>query len=110
MIVLFEQAGAKPRDVEVKCFGGADLFSKKIEKPGTVSVGRQNVMTAEKVLAHEGFRIAKQDVGGLRGRKLYFYTHTGEVLLKRLSAGRDPISLAVDGKLRRSETSRSSTP
>ena len=70
----------------MKCFGGADMFSRKIEKPGVVSVGRQNIMTAEETLKREGFTIAKQDVGGLGGRKLFFYTHTGEVLLKRLAA------------------------
>lgn len=85
MIRLFDKAGASRSDVEVKCFGGADMFSRKIEKPGLVSVGRQNIMTAEVILKNEGFTIAKQDVGGLRGRKLLFYTHTGDVLLKRLT-------------------------
>jgi chemotaxis protein CheD len=87
MIKLFDNAGAKRSELEVKCFGGADLFSRKIEKPGLVSVGRQNIMIAERLLRNEGLKITKQDVGGLRGRKIYFYTDTGEVLLKRLSRG-----------------------
>lgn len=98
MLRLFEKAGSHRRDVEVKCFGGADMFSRKIVKKGIVSVGRQNIRTAEETLTREGFTIVKQDVGGLEGRKVFFYTHTGEVLLKRLSrypqgAAEDAISL-----------------
>jgi chemotaxis protein CheD len=90
MIRLFERAGARRSEIEVKCFGGADMFSRKIEKPGLSSVGRQNIMAAEKILKREGLTIVKQDVGGLRGRKIYFYTHTGDVLLKRLSRVDNP--------------------
>lgn len=85
MLLLFERRGSHRRDIEVKCFGGADMFTRPIEKKGVVSVGRQNIMTAEAALSREGFRIVKQDVGGLGGRKVFFYTHTGEVLLKRLT-------------------------
>lgn len=85
MAALFNKAGAERSDIEVKCFGGADMFSRKLETIGPASVGRQNIMAAEAALRVEGFRITKQDVGGLRGRKLFFYTHTGEVLLKRLT-------------------------
>jgi chemotaxis protein CheD len=86
MLRLFENAGSRRRDMEVKCFGGADMFSRRIEKTCVVSVGRQNITTAEETLTREGLRIVKQDVGGLGGRKIFFYTHTGEVLLKRLSS------------------------
>jgi chemotaxis protein CheD len=85
MIGMFIKAGAKRSEIEVKYFGGADMFTRKIEKQGVISVGRQNIMSAEAVLKRAGLRIAKQDAGGLRGRKIYFFTHTGEVLLKRLT-------------------------
>jgi chemotaxis protein CheD len=35
-------------------------------------------------LKKEGLSILSLDVGGATGRKLFFNTHTGEVLLKRL--------------------------
>jgi chemotaxis protein CheD len=92
MVRLFEKTGSRKRDIEVKCFGGADLFARRIERKGFVSVGRQNIAQAEQVLTREGFTIAKRDVGGLAGRKLFFYTHTGEVLLKRLSGAAVPAS------------------
>ncbi len=90
MIRLFCRAGARKSEIEVKCFGGADMFSRKIDKPGVVSVGRQNIVAAQAILKREGLKIVKQDVGGLRGRKIYFYTDTGEVLLKRLSRVDNP--------------------
>ncbi len=90
MIRLFDRAGARRSEIEVKCFGGADMFSRKIEKPGVVSVGRQNIAAAEAILKREGLKIVTQDMGGLRGRKVFFYTHTGEVLLKRLSRVDNP--------------------
>lgn len=90
MVKLFDRAGVERSEIVVKCFGGADMFSRKIEKPGLVSVGRQNILAAEKILQYEGLKITKQDVGGLRGRKIYFYTETGDVLLKRLSKVDNP--------------------
>jgi chemotaxis protein CheD len=85
MLRLFDKAGVKRHEIEVMCFGGADMFSRKIERPGLASVGRQNIMIAEASLRREGLTIRKQDVGGLGGRKIYFSTQNGEVLLKRLA-------------------------
>jgi len=82
---LFDRHGAKRSELEVKVFGGADMFSRQIAIPGIVSVGKQNVQTAEKIILSEGFKVKKTDVGGMRGRKIFFYTDTGEVFLKRLT-------------------------
>jgi chemotaxis protein CheD len=87
MVKIFDHHKVKRSDIEVKCFGGADMFSRQIERPGIVSIGKQNIMTAEKILKSEGLRSHAQDLGGLQGRKIFFYTHTGEVLLKRLKRG-----------------------
>ncbi len=85
MVKLFDMRGVKRSEIEVKCFGAADMFSRSSDKAGPVAVGRQNVHTAEETLLSEGLRILKMDVGGLQGRKILFYTDTGEVLLKRLN-------------------------
>ncbi len=85
MVKIFGRSGVERNEIEVKCFGGADMFSRPIEKPGLLSVGRQNTETAEEVMKSEGLTLVTRDVGGLQGRKILFYTHTGEVLLKRLA-------------------------
>jgi chemotaxis protein CheD len=85
MVQLFDRHGVKRSDIEVKCFGGADMFIRPIERPGTASIGKQNATIAEQILKSEGLQLHVVDVGGLQGRKIFFYNHTGEVLLKRLS-------------------------
>ncbi len=90
MVKLFDHYGIKRREIDVKCFGGADMFSRQNNSEGTEFVGRQNIQTAEKILNNEGLRILTMDVGGLQGRKILFYTDTGQVLLKRLTKVNDP--------------------
>ena len=42
MVKLFDRLGSDRSEIKAKCFGGADIFSRPIEKPGLLSVGRQN--------------------------------------------------------------------
>jgi chemotaxis protein CheD len=85
LVKLFDQRGVRRSEIEVKCFGAADMFSRKIETTSNVSVGWQNVQTAEDIIRSEGLSIHKKDVGGRMGRKILYYTDTGEVYLKRLN-------------------------
>ena len=85
MVRLFDRRNVKRSEIEVKCFGAADMFLRKNKTCGIESVGNQNVKTAEEVILSEGLSILKIDIGGLQGRKILFYTDTGDVLLKRLS-------------------------
>lgn len=85
MAKVFDQHGINRREIEVKCFGGSDMFPREKQVPGLVSVGRQNIVIAEKILMTEGLSLHMMDVGGLQGRKILFYTDTGEVFLKRLT-------------------------
>lgn len=84
MLKLFEKNKVHRREIEVKCFGGADMISRESKKAGG-AVGLQNVKAAERILTAENLKLAASDVGGLRGRKLFFYTDIGDVFLKRLS-------------------------
>ena len=85
MMKGFHQMGIGRGEIEVKVFGGSDMFSAD-EKPGIgIAVGAQNVEMALTMIEREELRLLVSDVGGYRGRKIIFYTHTGEVLLKRLN-------------------------
>ena len=90
MARLFDHYGVKRGEIEVKCFGGADMFSRQTNKSRTESVGRQNIQAAEQTIAGEGLSVLTRDVGGPQGRKILFYTDTGEVFLKRLTKVNDP--------------------
>lgn len=80
MIEKYASYDIKRGDIEIKMFGGADMFT--IIR--SVSVGKQNISTALKTIKTEGLSLVASDVGGTRGRKIFFNTYTGEVLLKRL--------------------------
>ena len=86
--------GVRHTEMVCKVFGGAQaLFW------GEQSVGRRNVLAAYETLARLGLRAASASVGGERGRKLVFASHTGAVYIKLLRqtphtgtrAGSDPL-------------------
>jgi chemotaxis protein methyltransferase CheR len=84
MVMRLKQYGIASEEIEVKIFGGADMLSAESSPASKQQVGRLNVKTALRVIEAEGLQVKNSDVGGLKGRKIFFYTHTGEVLLKRL--------------------------
>lgn len=79
----FDSLGARPDEVCVKLFGGADVLS-AINAEARPTVGRLNGEAALRVLGEHGFAIAASSLGGTSGINLRFNTATGEVLLKRL--------------------------
>ena len=80
-------------DMVVKLFGGARV----LDVGGYVSekrtVGEQNVLQAEMMLAELGLEIAARDTGGSQGRKLYFCTRDGDVYLHRMGRKSQKIHL-----------------
>ncbi len=89
MAKLFDRLGCRRSEIDVKCFGGADIFPRPVEMPGLLSVGRKNSASAQETMMREGLTPSIWDVGGRRGRKIFLYAHTGEVLLKRLAGARE---------------------
>jgi len=75
------------KDIEAKVFGGAGIINKN--KSGKENVGSQNVEMARNTLRKEGIKIAAQDTGGSKGRKLFLFTDTKEVLIKKLNGSKN---------------------
>lgn len=71
--------GADLSEVECKVFGGAGALFQ-----GESGVGQKNVLAAYEALARHRLRVTASHVGGDRGRKLVFFSHTGEVFVKYL--------------------------
>jgi chemotaxis protein CheD len=82
MLKYLETMGIKRHEVEIKLLGGADVLDIMDEKGP--SVGRQNIEKALEMMDTQKLTIARSDVGGKTGRNIRFYTHTGDVLLKRI--------------------------
>ncbi|MBI5846607.1 MAG: chemotaxis protein CheD [Nitrospirae bacterium] len=76
--------GIGDHEMEVKLFGGADMFSPLDEGRKANTIGNLNIQAAIRILDAEKLQILKADIGGMQGRKILFYTHTGEVFLKRV--------------------------
>lgn len=85
----FQMWGASITDIEVKVFGGADMFASNIENPKRETVGAKNIQSAFRILDNLGYKITAQDVGGKNGRKMFFYSSKGQVFVKNLRTMRD---------------------
>lgn len=71
-------------DLVIKLFGGAQVLAGGYSTATRKSVGEQNVIQAKSTLELLGLQIAKTDVGGQSGRKLFFSIKTGDVYLRKL--------------------------
>ena len=83
MLERFDELEVKLYEIEVKLFGGADILTISKADSRAKTIGQQNIQTALAIIEARGLHLVSSDVGGSLGRKLYFYTHTGEVLIKR---------------------------
>jgi len=81
--------GCNPRDLECKIFGGAQTMC-----TGEMCAGRYNVQAAFEAMMARRLRVVATDVGGDRGRKLVFFSHTGEVFVRRIKGRGDTIRCA----------------
>jgi len=84
MLRLFDRYRISRRDIQVKLFGGSDILPQGDNRYRYVTVGQQNILRANQIIEREQLRLIASDVGGTRGRKLLFHTHSGEIYLQRL--------------------------
>ncbi len=96
MLRKMKHHDVQTHDIEVKIFGGGELFGQYGEQQENRTVGRLNVQTVMQLIESERLFLKTFDVGGNRGRKILFYTHSGEVLVKRLN-NRIVTSPVMDG-------------
>ena len=82
MMNRFHRCGYQMQEVEIKIFGGANSLTETLNSP---SVGSLNIAEAMEIVKRQRLRPKVADVGGRRGRKIRFFSHTGEVQLKRLN-------------------------
>ncbi|MBF0187408.1 MAG: chemotaxis protein CheD [Magnetococcales bacterium] len=72
-----------------KLFGGSELFTNRgfgpDESASSPSVGSANVSLMKTLLKQHGIKLKACNVGGMEGRKIFFYTDTGEVLMRKIN-------------------------
>ena len=84
MLEQFKLRDIKMEQIQVKLFGGADVLEYDRGDCQTVTVGRQNIEKALELVKTQGLRLKASNLGGTVARKLFFYTHSGNVLVKKI--------------------------
>jgi chemotaxis protein CheD len=79
LINMLISHGAKKEFLEAQIFGGA--FNKEFSDE---NIGKQNIMTAKKILLKANIEIKSEDTGGQKGRKIIFDTHTNEIIVLKV--------------------------
>lgn len=82
MIEQFTKNMISHSTIEVKLFGGSEMFSDTARRRNPMAVGKKNVKTAIEILRRKHLRPKAWNVGGNKGRKLIFNTATGDVFAK----------------------------
>jgi chemotaxis protein CheD len=78
--------GIRREDMVAKVFGGGHVL-RGIKTPAAMvaRVPTNNIEFAYKYLEQEKIPVVASDTGGDHGRKIYLFTQTGKVLLKRIT-------------------------
>ena len=71
--------GAQRDRLVAKAFGGG-----KVMRGMSTDIGGQNIEFVRRYLKNEGIPLWNEDLGGSFPRKVYFFPHTGQVLVKRI--------------------------
>lgn len=74
--------GAKPGYCKAKIFGGSEII---ISRTNQFHVGKRNIIIAHQMLNSYEIPIVSSSTGGKLGRKISFFTHTGEVKQKYIN-------------------------
>ena len=74
---ILQRGGMKQR-LEVKLFGAGKIYE------GNIDVGARNTEWVLNYLKVEGFSIAKSDLGDVFPRKVYYFTESGRVMMKKI--------------------------
>lgn len=84
MTRYFERKNIKLNSLEVKLFGGADMFqSANQNSAGNKTVGKVNISVAKEYLKKYGLTLIASDVEGQKSRKLLFTTTDGVVYIEK---------------------------
>lgn len=76
------KAGCDKKRVTAKISGGASMFGSNVDN----GIGEKNIRAVKERLSHHGVRLAAEEVGGLKGRKMTLDPATGVVEVQVIGA------------------------
>lgn len=80
LIGALQKLGASRQRLEAKLFGGATVLDGLTQ----TNVGEQNIAFVRTYLEREGIAVVAEDLGGTEPRRVYFFTDSGQVMVRRL--------------------------
>ena len=78
MLAMLKEHGVAPSALVAKLAGGANMFNGS----GPLRIGDANATAVADALKRAGIRIAAQDLGGTRGRRVEFDCATGNLTIQ----------------------------
>ena len=84
MLERFKSLSIKMEQIQVKLFGGADVLEYDRGDFRTATIGQQNIKKALELVEVHGLTLKASNLGGSKGLKIFFYTQTGKVLVKKI--------------------------
>ncbi len=82
LVERMQSMGSRVEDLQAKIFGGGELLDSG--KGSAIVIGERNIRVARLMLEDRNIPIVASSTGGKRGRKILFFTDTGEVRHKFL--------------------------
>lgn len=85
MLSYYTHQGVPYRELEVKLFGGAMMFTSPGQSDSSIgAIGKRNIEVAMEIIRTRHLRLVSSDIGGPWGRRIIFNTEAGEVKLQRI--------------------------
>jgi chemotaxis protein CheD len=85
LVQRLKALGADPRRLVAKLAGGASMFA-QLMTPGSVQMGERNILAARNALRTASIPVAREAVGGERGRSVRFHVADGRVEVRTVGA------------------------
>lgn len=77
LIARMQKMGSNKNNIKAKIFGGSGIGHSN----AVFNIGRRNIILAQEVLKNEKIPIVSFSVGGRLGRKVIFYSASGDVMI-----------------------------
>jgi chemotaxis protein CheD len=85
LVQRLKALGADPRRLVAKLAGGASMFA-QLMTPGSVQMGERNITASRNALRAASIPLAREAVGGERGRSVRFHVADGRVEVRTVGA------------------------
>lgn len=80
----FGESGISLNRTNLMLFGGSDVLKAAAGSGKSVTVGKQNIIMAKKILEKEHIKLSCEDTGGSSGRKIVFLPAEGTAYVQYL--------------------------